>query len=234
MPVIPIIIAAAATAGSAATAAAGAAAATAAAAGAAAAGAAAAAGTAVAAGAAAAGTAAAAITVTDVAVAGVAGVLAAKAKKTYDAGKKEEGFEEGARTTAARYNVKMEKIVASLAEAKEKMKSANDYFNLIIALTAVGMATAFADGRVTDDELRDLDEFTAGIAHTGLPENIKASIIQIKNNPPTLNTAMQFVNKLEKVDVELFDSVIQLIAMSDGTFCKDERALLEAFHAAAA
>lgn len=225
MPVIPIVIAAA-SAVSGAAAAAGTAAA--AAAGTAAATAAAAAGTA----AATVGTAAAAVTATDVIAAGAVGYAAKKVKDKYDEKKVEEGYQKGASETAAKLNKKMEKIEESLKEFQASMKDINEYFKLIVALSAVGMATAFADGKISDEELIELDEFTTGIANTALPSHIKEAISQLKANPPSFNTSMEYVKNLKTYKKELFELVIEVIAESDGHFCKDEKALLAAFRAA--
>ena len=168
-------------------------------------------------------------------VAGAGAVAAAsKAKKNYDNRLKSEGYDEGVQETTAKYDLKMKKVVDSLEEFKSAQTDNNQYFKLLIAMVAVGMATAYADGCVTEEEIVDLEEFSAGIGHSKLPPHIKGAITRLKNNPPTFNTAMQYVKKLDKVDIGLFESVIQLVAESDGHVCEDEKALLAAFRQAAA
>lgn len=166
----------------------------------------------------------------------VGSAAVAAAKEVYDEGNIAKGRREGERITAAKYSLELEKITNALEEASKKLNNLEDteeFFKLLIALTAVGLATASADGCITSDELMNLDEFVSGIAHSNLPPHIRDSITKLKEDPPNFRTALQYVYQLKNVDKELFESVIVVIARSDDNFSEEEGALLEAFRRAA-
>ena len=146
----------------------------------------------------------------------------------------EKVYKERSEALTAKLQIKTEKFIASLKDAKEKLKGTSSYFQLLIALFAVGIATANADGEISKEELTDLEEFTAGIAFSHLPANVKESILYLKKNPPSFNTAMIHVKKLENIDLSLFESVIEVVSASDGRVTEEERAFLAAFREAVA
>jgi tellurite resistance protein len=147
---------------------------------------------------------------------------------------KEEGRREGERIATAKYEQKVEKLNRALEETLGKMKEDKSYFQLIIALFAVGMATANADGNVSAEEINELDEFITGAAYSSLPPHVKEVIAKLKANPPTFNEAMQLAKKLDEIDKILFETVIELVSLSDGSVNDKERAILAAFRQKAA
>ena len=136
---------------------------------------------------------------------------------------------EAARLKAAKQQKKLEKMVKALKKAEEKAGAMDEYFDLVVALFAMGMATASCDGEVDPAEVTEIDEVVAGIAQTRLPANVKRKIKSLKDSPPNLKTAMSLARKLESPDWSMFESVIELVAISDGVVTKEEDALLEAF-----
>lgn len=165
--------------------------------------------------------------------AAIAGAAGAAASAVYGE-EKSEARRSGERTATAKYEKKVQKLLAKLKEAEPILQDDKSYFQLLIALFAVGMATASADGDISDEERVDLEEFTAGIGHSHLPPHVKGMITSLKNNPPNFNTAVNHVSKLENVDLSLFESVIEVISASDGKVSEEETALLSAFRKAAA
>jgi len=163
------------------------------------------------------------------AVGGTAGALASAA----DDEKNESSRRSGERQVTAKYQAKTEKLINALGEAEKKLKDDKEYFKLLIALFAIGLATANADGKISTEELEDLDEFVTGVGHSQLPPHVKGAVTRLKNKPPNFNTAMTHVKKLEKVDIKLFESVIEVVSASDGKVTDEERALLAAFRKAA-
>ena len=161
---------------------------------------------------------------------GTAGYLISESEK--DEGRKE-GRQRGIRETTAKYVKREKTLIESLRVAHSTLKDDQAYFDWLKALVAVGMATAYADGEVTQDELDEINEFAMGVAHSHLPPHVKAAITRIKNNPPSFNTAMTFVRKLDRVDRSLFEQVIKVVAAADGKETEEERALLAAFRRAA-
>lgn len=174
------------------------------------------------------------VAVAGTAVVGSAAVVAAK--EMYDEDKIEKGRMEGERTTSAKYALELSKITCALEDASKKLNNLEDteeFFKLIIALSAVGLATASADGRISSDELMNLDEFVSGITHSNLPAHVRDSITKLKENPPNFRTALQYVYQLKNFDKSLFEAVIVVIARSDDNFSAEEESLLEAFRRAA-
>ncbi len=160
----------------------------------------------------------------------VAGGVAGKVIADMEEEEKASERRAGERKATAKYNQKVKKLDSALEVACGKLSDDKSYFQLLISLVAIGMATANADGEVSREELEELEEFTAGIAHSHLPEHVKKTIVELKKNPPTFNTAMEHVNKLgNNIDLKLFESVIEVISSSDGYVSKEEKALLSAF-----
>ena len=137
---------------------------------------------------------------------------------------------EGERIATAKYLAKVEKLKNTLKDVMRRLEDDKSYFQLIIALFAIGIATANADGEITNDELEDLNEFVGGIASPYFPHHVRETITKLVENPPNFNTAMKEVKKLgDKVDMKMFEYVIELVATADGNFDSNERALMEAF-----
>ena len=175
-----------------------------------------------------------AVTAFGAAVGAAAGGLAGAAASTIDEENRKDARESGERSATAKYQKKERKLVSALKDAVEKFHDDKSYFQLLIALFAVGMATANADGDISDEEMADLEEFVAGIGHSNLPPHVKGAITRLKNRPPNFRTAMGHVSKLQNVDLNLFEQVIKVISASDGKVSEQESALLHAFRQEAA
>lgn len=175
-----------------------------------------------------------AVTAVGAAVGAGMGGLVGAAASVVDDKEKESCRRDGESTATAKYEKQVTKLLSSLKEAEGKLQSDESYFQLIIALFAIGMATANADGEISDEEIVDLEEFVTGVGHSNLPIYVKNLIATLKNSPPTFNTAMQYVRKLNTIDLTLFESVIEVISASDGRMAPEETALLTAFRQAAA
>jgi hypothetical protein len=103
------------------------------------------------------------------------------------------------------------------------------YFQLLLALFAMGMAAANVNRKVSAEKLNDLEEFVGGISHSSLPNHIRQEIKQLKNNPPNFNTAMEYMKKLKNPDLSLFEAIISFMSENDGKVTNEGRAFLEAF-----
>ncbi len=173
------------------------------------------------------------VTLAGAAVAGTVGGVAGAVASSKEKAERESARDQGERRATAKYELTVQKLVASLQSAEKQLNDDKSYFTLLVAMFAVGMATAAADGEVSAVEEAELEEFIAGLAHTNLPSHVKGAITRLRNNPPNFATAMTHVQKTGNIDRKLFEEVIELVALSDGHFCDDERALLEAFREAA-
>lgn len=163
--------------------------------------------------------------------AGAVGAVVGAAMSDSD---REKGRREGERTATAKYQLKMDQLLGEFERAKRTMTDDKAYYELLVAMYAVGIATAKADGVISEEELADLEQLTAGIATSNLPSHVKDSFNLLRANPPNFNTAMEYVKKLNGVNIKLFENVIEVISYSDGVQTPQEIALLEAFRRAAA
>ena len=178
------------------------------------------------------------ITVAGAAAAAAAGAVGGAACGMADSKarekEKEKARKEGEKKATAKYQNQVDELLKNLQAVEKQLRDDMEYFQLLIALFAVGMATASADGQVSVDEMKNLEEFVAGIGALKLPPHVKGAITKLKNKPPSFNTAMQYVKKLNGIDMALFESVIKFVSRCDGKVCAKESALLEAFRQCAA
>jgi len=167
-------------------------------------------------------------TIAAAAGAGIAGAVVGSVISDSD---KDSGERIGKEKATAKYGKKEEELIAEFKRAVEQLKDDKEYFDLIIALFAIGMATASADGNISKIEIDDLDAFVTGVGSSNLPDKVKIQIDKLRKNPPNFKTAMTFVNKLNnfKARKKLFENVIIVISESDGVTSQEETALLEAF-----
>tara|TARA_R110002167_G_scaffold33611_2_gene107885 strand:+ start:64 stop:702 length:639 start_codon:yes stop_codon:yes gene_type:complete len=107
-------------------------------------------------------------------------------------------------------------LKTALDEYETKLNDARQYFDLLVALSAVGFATANCDGYICDAEVDDINEFVSGVAASHLPDNIKKSIQSFKTSPPTIGQAYDFASNLQDYPKELFDQTIEMVMHSDG------------------
>lgn len=154
-------------------------------------------------------------------VGAIGGAIASSAEEEEKAKCKRDGVEEG-----------IAKCIIKLKEMKSRSEDSEAYFKFLIALVAVGMATANADGEICAQELQEIEEFTAGVGCSELPAHVKEAITKLKNTPPSFNTAMNYVWEAGNVDLSLFEAVIEVVSASDGRFDEKEKALLVAFREA--
>jgi uncharacterized membrane protein YebE (DUF533 family) len=175
-----------------------------------------------------------AVTAVGAAIGATVGGLAGAVASAIEEEEREEARQSGERIATAKYEKKVEKLVNALEKAKERGHEDESFFRLLIALFAVGIATANADGVISDEEMADLEEFIAGIGYSNLPSHVKDMITRLKNNPPSFNTAMEYVSNLDNINLELFESVIAIVSESDGKVTEEEIAFLNAFRQATA
>jgi tellurite resistance protein len=175
-----------------------------------------------------------AVTLVGAVVGGTVGAIGGAIASATDEEEKASCERAGEQKATAKYEERVQKLVAALKEMEARMDDSETYFRFLVALVAVGMATANADGTIGEEELQELEEFTTGIGCSKLPAHVKGMITKLKNNPPSFNTAMNYVRKAGDVDLALFEMVIEVVAASDGRVDEKEKALLSAFREATA
>jgi hypothetical protein len=120
------------------------------------------------------------VSVLGAAVGGSAGGIAGGILSAEDEKEKDCARRSGQRAAAVKYEKKVKKLSTALDEATQRLQDDKSYFQLLTALFAVGMATANADGKVSKEELDELNEFCAGIAHSQFPPHIKSIMTRLK------------------------------------------------------
>jgi hypothetical protein len=157
-----------------------------------------------------------AITAVGAAVGAAVGGLGGAAVASSDEEEKATAYEKGEQAATAKHEREVTKLHDALRAAQNKLNGDKTYFQLLLALFAVGMATLEYTGNTSAEKIHDLEEFVGGISHAGLPKHIKQELEQLKSTPPNFNTAMGDVKKLDNPDMSLFESVIFLMSESDG------------------
>lgn len=174
-----------------------------------------------------------AVTAVGALVAGSIGAAAGGVAEAYDDSEEkaeEKGKRKGEKEAAAKYEKKYKKLRKVFEHAQEQMKVTSDYFNLVLAMEAVGMACAACDGEVSEEERKDINEFISGISSGNFPKDIKQKIENIANNPPNIKTAFEMANKVGLDSFELFNEIIEVVMHSDGYIHENEKAFQQAWN----
>lgn len=112
----------------------------------------------------------------------------------------------------AKVKLELEKLKKSL----EVLHCDKEYFNFIIASTAVGLATANADGEISECELADIEEFVGGIANTQYPQYVKDSLQELRQTIPNLGTVIKYFEKIPPESIKSLEELIEIVIWSDG------------------
>lgn len=166
-----------------------------------------------------------AITATGAAVASAVGGAVGLAASYMDDSEQQaehKGEQRGEAKTTAKYTQSFEKLKEGLRAEINKRHSNENYFDLIVAMHAVGMACAACDGDVSQEERRDIEEFIGGLAMQKLPDHVQAKLTELATNPPSLSTAFELVKQYGTDATDLFDEVIELVIRSDGHVAPQE------------
>jgi len=138
----------------------------------------------------------------------------------------EQGYEQGTGESA----IKIRKLTAAILEAGKRVKESDNYFNLIIAMTAVGLSCANCDGEVSPEEETEILEFISGASSSGLPSHVTEKLNELAANPPNINTAFYLANKVGLNTLELFDEIIDVVMDADGYTHSQEIAFKQAWN----
>ncbi len=124
---------------------------------------------------------------------------------------------------------KYDKTAAVLEQYRESLKDVEAHYQLVIALTAVGMAAASADGSVDACETEEMDEYISGIASAKLPQKVKDRILYLHNHPPSFEEAFAEIAKLNKegLPLDAFRQLIVDVIEADGKVEEGEKIFLK-------
>jgi uncharacterized tellurite resistance protein B-like protein len=143
---------------------------------------------------------------------------------------KQDGFKKGKQYAKSENTERMNQLLNNLKKQEDKFKEQKDFEDFTIAAFAVGISVANCDGELHPDEISDLEEIISGESYKSLPISLKNEIRKLKNNPPTFNTAMEFVKKVNKNKWESFSDIIELVMNADGHIRREENAYFEAWN----
>lgn len=96
-------------------------------------------------------------------------------------------------------------------------------YDFVIAMHAIGMATANADGVISDEEAEEIEAFVSGIMAENFPTEVKTEIQKLTDNPPSLKTAYNYLKKanLTQQGWEDVDTLIEVVILAD--YHEDEK-----------
>lgn len=170
-----------------------------------------------------------AVTAIGAAVAAGAGAAAGGVATAMDDSEKQ-AERRGERKATAHFDIKYNKITSAFEAAQQRISETSDYFDLIIAMEAVGLACAACDGHIAPEERQEIDEFIAGVTSSDLPSHVKEKIENFASNPPNITTAFELAKKVGKGSYDLFDEIIEIVMHADGKIHKDEKTFQNAWN----
>lgn len=170
-----------------------------------------------------------AVTAIGAAVAACTGAAAGGIASAID-DSEEQAERRGERKASARFDQKYNNLASAFEEAEKRLDETSDYFNLLIAMEAVGLACAACDGEISPEERQEIDEFIAGVSSSELPSYVKEKIEDIANNPPSVTTAFELAKRVGLDSYELFDEIIEVVIHADGRIHQDEKAFQNAWN----
>ena len=145
-------------------------------------------------------------------IAAAAGAGVAGAAAGYAMSRKEEEEKKSKENEIAKLKEQFEKMKKSL----NVLKSDNEYFHFIIAATALGLATANADGNISEVELIDIKEFIGGIGNAHYPQHVKDSLQELEQNIPSLGTVLKYLEKIPPESIKSLEELVETVIWSDG------------------
>lgn len=141
----------------------------------------------------------------------------------------EEDDEKDAKIAAL--NQKAQKFEENFKKALEQFHGDKEYFNFIIGATAIGIAIAYADGEMSEEEKQEIEEFIGGIASSNYPVHIKQIINDLYESKPSLLTAMAYMEKIDPKHYNNIRDLLVLIMLADGFEHDKEIAFIAAYDA---
>ena len=150
------------------------------------------------------------------------GAVAGAVKNELDKDDKKATYEEGKNKGKAESAAEIDELKNELSNAFNKLETMDEYWNALIAMTAVGVAVAECDGDFSDNEREEISTFVHGMmASSDVPDKVKSKLDDIYNNPPQMVVAFKLA-KESKIDMEVFDDIIYIVMHADGVKKEEE------------
>lgn len=122
------------------------------------------------------------------------------------------------------------KIEARLIELEKTVGDSWTYFSGIIAMQAVALAVAHADGSISDTEKQHISELLHGVSAEYLPANVKSRIQELTDHPVTIHEAFRMA-KESGLPMELFDDILYVTIHADSILHPQEQQFMEIWEA---
>lgn len=157
----------------------------------------------------------------------IGGVVAVTDTSEEDA--KNKGYQEGILIEKANSSERINRLLESLRRHEEHFKELKAFEEYAIAMFAVAFSVTNCDGEMLPIEVQEIEEFITGELYTKLPISLQSEIQRMKTNPPSFNTAMEYVKKVDVGTWDIFDNIIELAMYADGITRSEETAYLAAW-----
>ncbi|MGL5124817.1 MAG: TerB family tellurite resistance protein [Fusobacteriaceae bacterium] len=110
----------------------------------------------------------------------------------------------------------------------EKLNTVKKRDELLLAMTAMGIAMANANGVIEEEELLEIQTFTGVIENNVVfPQELKDAVSKIIQEKPNFRTAIQYAKQIDKESYELITQLLETVAYADGTLDLEEKAILD-------
>jgi uncharacterized membrane protein YebE (DUF533 family) len=107
-------------------------------------------------------------------------------------------------------------LLQEFEKATDQIANKDQYFDLLLAMVAIGSACGAADGQFDELEKTEIEEFLKQINDQDIPETVKAKMTQLVDSPPSIDEAFDLVDKIDLKTNELFKVIFELIIFADG------------------
>lgn len=97
----------------------------------------------------------------------------------------------------ARHELEKKEMIDKMSQV---LNDTRQYYEFIVAMHAIGVATANADGEISIEEAKEIEEFVGGVMADNYPDNVKKQIRDLTANPPTLMTAFSFLKRVDMTE----------------------------------
>jgi tellurite resistance protein len=121
--------------------------------------------------------------------------------------------------------VAQKKYEAKIAALTKRLQDYQNFDKKLVALYAIGLAVANADGEICEEERDELNQFVAGCMAGQLPAKVVERIAKLTEKPPTLAQALGYAKRatLPKRDI---DDVIDVMIHADGVVNTHEESFI--------
>lgn len=138
----------------------------------------------------------------------------------------------------ARLTMENKELCRRFSDYSERMKDTGQYFYFVKACFAFGVAIAKVDdGRIDEDEMRELKEFLYGRAGEKLPEGVKKQMRDMLQEEMPFEKAWPFIEDrnrnalVDKEGREIIRDMLCVVANANGDFHKNQEEFIMKYEA---